>query len=157
MLRGNNYGARICWILAGLLTLTFSAAAFAEEFVPYPGKRKADLVSIDAPNLINVTFDTDATGFTRTLHIRLPGIVIAEDTPHSDECEREASKRALGFTQKFMTEVKEIYVQDILMENSADEEATSPILTDKGSLSEVLVEEGLARSDSIDPSTPWCK
>lgn len=139
------------------LALTLSTLALAVEFVPYPGKREATLVSVQAPNLVSVTFNTDATGFFRTLRIRVPGIVVAQDTPQADECEREAARKAMSFTQDFLAGAKKIYVQDMLMENAADEEATSPILTDKGSLSAALIKEGLARPDTVDPDVPWCQ
>lgn len=148
----NGWRMMVC-----VLAITLSTMAMAVQFVPYPGKREATLINVEAPNLIFVTFDTDATGFTRALRIRLPGIVIAKDTPQSDECERKAAQRAMSFTRDFLTSAKKIFVQDIRMENSADEEAFSPILTDKGSLSAALEKEGIARSDTVDPKTPWCK
>lgn len=143
-------------ILAGVLALIVSTMAMAVEFVPYPGKRSVTLVNVEAPNLIVVTFDTDAAGFFRTIRIRLPDLVVAQDTPRADKCERAAAARAMAFTQDFLASVKKIHVLDMRMQNSADEEALSPILTDKGSLSAVLVKEGLARPDSVDPDTPWC-
>lgn len=143
-------------VLAGILC-TFSASlVYAVEFVPYPGKREVTLVSVEAPDRVKVTFNTDATGFFRTLDILLPGIVIAEDTPQADECERAAAQRALSFTEAFLADADKIYVQDMRMQDSADEEAFSPILTDKGSLSSVLIKEGLARPDSVAPETSWC-
>lgn len=144
-------------ILTGVLVLLASTMVLAKPFVPYPGKREATVARVEEPNLIFVTFDTDATGFMRTLGIRMPGIVVARDTPEADPCEREAAARALDFVKDYLADAKKIYVQDILMENSADEEAVSPILTDKGSLSAAMIEEGLARPDSVDPKTPWCK
>ena len=144
-------------VLAGVLAVSLSTMALAVEFVPYPGKREVTLVDVIAPNIIFATFDTDATGFFRTLRIRLPDIVIAQDTPQADDCEREAAHRALGFTQQFLADADNIYIQDMRMLNSADEEGFSPILTNKGSLSVALRKEGIARSDSINPDTPWCK
>jgi endonuclease YncB( thermonuclease family) len=140
-----------------VLACAVSGAALANAFVPYPGKREATLARVQAPNLVFLTFDTDATGFMRTLGIRMPGIVVAQDTPRADACEREAAARALGFVNEFLAGVKKIYVQDVTMENSADEEAVSPIITDKGSLSAAMIKEGVARPDSVDPTTPWCK
>jgi len=144
-------------VLAGVLAVSLSTMALAVEFVPYPGKREATLVRVDAPNLIVLTFDTDAAGFFRTIRVRLPGIVVARDTPQADDCEREAAHRALGFTQKFLADAKTIYIQDMRMQNSADEEGISPVLTNKGSLSAALENAGIARSDSISPDVPWCK
>ncbi len=144
-------------VLAGVLAVSLSAMALAVEFVPYAGKREATLVRVDAPNLIVLTFDTDAAGFFRTIRVRLPGIVVAQDTPQADHCEREAAQKALGFTQKFLADAKKIYIQDMRMQNSADEEGISPVLTDRGSLSAALENAGIARSDSIHPDVPWCK
>ncbi len=156
MLERNAFSNNGWRVLAATLALIVSTLAMAVEFVPYPGKRPVTLVNIEAPNLIVVTFDTDAAGFFRTIRIRLPDLVVAQDTPRADECERAAAARAMAFTQDFLASVKKIHVQDMRMQNSADEEAISPILTDKGSLSAVLVKEGLARPDSVDPDTPWC-
>lgn len=144
-------------VLAGILTASLSMMALAVEFVPYPGKREVTLVRIEAPDLVVVTFDTDAAGFFRTLGIRVPGIVVARDTPQADDCEREAAQRALGFTQDFLASADKIYIQDMRMQNSADEEGISPILTNRGSLSAALRKEGLARPDSTDPDESWCR
>ncbi|HHH44323.1 MAG TPA: hypothetical protein ENK49_09310 [Gammaproteobacteria bacterium] len=144
-------------VTAGLLAFMLSATALAGTFVPYPGKREVTVARVEEPDLVFVTFNTDATGFFRTLGIRLPHLVVAQDTPQADECEREAAARALQFTRDFLERAKKVYVQDMRMENSADEQAVSPILTDRGSLSDALIQEGLARPDSVDPDTPWCK
>jgi len=143
-------------VMAGVLCAFTASLAHAVEFVPYPGKREVTLVSVEAPDRARVTFNTDATGFFRTLSIQLPGIVVAADTPQADECERAAAQRALGFTEAFLNGAEKIYVKDMRMENSADEEAISPLLTNKGSLSSALIEEGLARSDTVDPDKSWC-
>lgn len=144
-------------VLAGVLAIGLSTLAMATEFVPYPGKREATLVRVEAPDRVVLTFNTDATGFVRSLAIKLPGIVVAQNTPQADECERAAAKKAMGFTEDFMVNAKKIYVQDMRMENAADMEAFSPILTDQGSLSAALIKEGLARPDTVAPDTPWCK
>lgn len=157
MSKKNTFRVNGWQVLAGVLAVSLSTMALAVEFVPYPGKREVTLVNVDAPNLIVVAFDTDAAGFFRTARVRLPGIVIAQDTPQADDCEREAAQRALGFTQQFLAAAGKIYIQDMRMQNSADEEGISQILTDKGSLSMVLQKEGISRSDSIDPDVPWCK
>ena len=144
-------------LLAGILAVTLSTMALADAFVPYKGKRESTLSRVEAPNLVWLTFDTDAYGFFRTIRVRLPGLVVAQDTPQSDECEREAAQRALAFTQDFLAGAEKIYIQDMIMQDAADEDGVSPILTDKGSLSAALVKEGLARSDTIDPAVSWCK
>ncbi len=143
-------------VLAGSLLVFSASLAYAAEFVPYPGKREVTLVSVEAPDRARVTFNTDATGFFRTLSIQLPGIVVAADTPQADECERAAAQRALGFTEAFLGGAEKLYVEDMRMENSADEEAVSALLTDQGSLSSALIKEGLARPDTVDPDQSWC-
>lgn len=157
MSKKNTFRVNGWSVLAGVLAVSLSAMALAVEFVPYPGKREATLVRVDAPNIIVLTFDTDAAGFFRTIRVRLPGIVVAQDTPQADDCEREAAHRALSFTQKFLADAKKIYIQDMRMQNSADEEGISPVLTDRGSLSAALENAGIARPDSINPDVPWCK
>ncbi len=144
-------------ITAGLLVSLCSTLATAVSFSPYPGKRQVTVDRVEAPGIVVVTFDTDAAGFTRTLGIRLPHLVFAQDTPRSDDCEREAAGKVLPFMKDFLNSAKKVYIQDMRMENSADTEAVSPLLTDKGSLSAALIKEGLARPDSVDPETPWCK
>ncbi|TCK18219.1 hypothetical protein DFR30_1494 [Thiogranum longum] len=157
MMKTTGLWRRTGWAMVCVLALSVSIQAIAATFIPYPGKRPVTLVRLDAPDRVVVTFNTDATGFFRTLVIKLPGIVVARDTPQSDDCEREAAQKALPFAQGFLESAKEIYVEDMRMENSADDEAVSLILTDKGSLSSALIKEGLARPASIDPDTPWCK
>lgn len=150
--RATHYG-----IPAGALAMLLSCAVLASTFVPYPGKREATLSRVAEPNLVFLTFDTDAAGFMRTLGIRMPGIVVARDTPQADPCEREAAGRAMAFVETFLAQAKKITIQDVRMDNAADEQAVSPIFTDKGSLSAAMIEEGVARPDSVDPKMSWCK
>jgi len=140
-----------------LLAIGQSTSALGVDFVPYAGKREVTVARIDAPNIIAVTFNTDAYGFTRTLRVHLPGLVVAQDTPQADECERAAARKAMGFTEDFLAAAKKIYVQDMRMADSADDDATSPILTDKGGLSAALIKEGIARKDTVAADVSWCK
>jgi hypothetical protein len=96
-------------------------------------------------------------GFRRNTTIVLPGIAVPVDTPQATECEREKAAKALEFTQKFLGDAKKIFVQDMRMETSADESALSDIITDHGSLTQALKDEGLARADSAPADTAWCK
>jgi len=141
-------------LAAGCLALLASTTLLA-EYVPFPGKIKVRLLDVMAPNVIFVNFES-WPGFPRSIRVVLPGLAVPEDTPQADDCERDKAARALGFTRDFLSDAKEIYVQDMRMETSADEEATSPVLTDKGSLAAALQKEGLARPDSTDPETSWC-
>ena len=137
-------------------TLFLVVPSNAAEFIPYPGKRMVRLMDVMAPNLVRVNFDTDMIGFFRTIRIRLPDIAIPKDT--SDEpCEQELAQQAMDFTRAYLRSAKNIYVMDMRMKSSADEEAVSPILTDSGSLGEKLIEKGLARPNTIPADEPWCK
>lgn len=64
--------------------------------------------------------------------------------------------RAMTFARQFVTEAGKLYVRDLRMETSADTDGYSDILTEHGSLSQALVKEGLARSDTVAPDTSWC-
>lgn len=136
------------WIL---LTSVASAAAF----VPYPGKRPAVLIDVEAPDSIVLSFNTDSTGFTRLLRIHPPGLRVARDTPQSSDCERAAAEKALQVAREFLSGARKIYVRDVRMENGADEDGVSPVLTDRGSLSQALIDAGVARRDDGRP-VDWC-
>jgi hypothetical protein len=142
-------------ILAAIFALCASPVALA-EYVPFPGKLAVKLLDVEAPNIIFVNFET-WPGFPRSVRIILPGIVVPEDTPQADDCEREKAARAMEFARKFVADASKIYVNDMRMETSADEQAFSDILTDHGSLSQALKKEGLARADTVAPDTSWCR
>lgn len=127
----------------------------AAEYVPFPGKLPVTLVSVDAANEVVVSFET-WPGFRRNTTIVLPGIVIPEDTPQADACERERAARALAFTRAFFDHAGTLYVHDMRMETSADSSALSDITTDQGSLTQALKSEGLARADSVPADRSWC-
>ncbi|GEM_PF-903400 len=139
-----------------LALLLFSAVASAAAFVPYPGKREATLVNVEAVDSIVLSFDTDSTGFTRVLSIHLPGLRLPRDTPRSDECERRAAHKALQVTREFLAGARKLYVEDVRMENSADRDAVAEVLSDRGSLSQALVDAGVARRDDGRP-VDWCR
>ncbi|HHO69755.1 MAG TPA: hypothetical protein ENK12_12060 [Gammaproteobacteria bacterium] len=141
---------------AVLASMFFTAAALAAAFVPYPGKREATLVDVEAPARVVLSFNTDSTGFTRVLHVRPPGLVVARDTPQADECERRAAQKALQVTREFLTGARKLYVEDVRMENSADEDAVAEVLSDRGSLSQALIDAGVARRDG-GRSVDWCR
>jgi len=142
-------------IATSLMGMLCSGIAMA-DYVPFPGKIKVDVVSIDAPDEILVNYET-WPGFRRNTLIKLPGLAIPKDTPQSDDCEREKAARVMAFTQQYVGDAQKVFVNDMRMETSASEEAFSDILTDTGSLSQALKKEGLARADSVDPKTSWCQ
>ena len=137
-------------------TLLANTIAISAEFVPYPGKREVRLVDVEAPNLVVIQFDTDMIGFFRTLKIRVPNIDIPDDSQESPACEKALARKAREFTRHFLAQAKSIYVLDMRMKTSADEEAISPILTDQGDLAEALEKAGLARPDTVAQDKPWC-
>lgn len=147
-------GKKITAVLSGPLALLASTLVLA-DYVPFPGKLEVRLLDVVAPNVIFVNFES-WPGFPHSVQIILPGLAVPEDTPQSDDCEREKASRAVSFAREFLADAKKIYVQDMRMETSADKQAFSPILTDKGSLATALEKEGLARPDSVDPDTGWC-
>lgn len=157
MSKKNSDNVNYRYWLAAVLTVFFSAQNMAADFVPYPGKREVRLMGIEAPNVIVVNFDTDMVGFFRTIRIRLPGIEIPKDVPQADTCERELARKAIAFTRHYLASAKKIYVEDMRMQTSADEEAIAPILTNQGSLSEALKKQGLARPDTVASGLSWCK
>jgi len=142
-------------VLTGFFTCCVPLLALA-EYVPFPGKLAVHLLDVEAPNVIFVNFES-WPGFPRSVQIILPDTAVPEDTPQVDSCEREKAQKALGFTQKFLADAGKIYVKDMRMNTSADQQAYSDILTDKGSLSQALKREGLARSDSVPADTSWCQ
>ncbi|HEN46837.1 MAG TPA: hypothetical protein ENI75_00555 [Mizugakiibacter sp.] len=142
-------------VLTGVIACCVPLLALA-EYVPFPGKLAVHLLEVQAPNIIFVNFET-WPGFLRSVQVILPDTAVPEDTPQADSCEREKAHKALGFTQEFLAAAKKIYVKDMRMNTSADEQAYSEILTDKGSLSQALKKEGLARSESVPADTSWCQ
>lgn len=148
---------KICFRNTLISTLFFAIPAMAAEFVPYPGKRPVRLMDIKAPDLVQVNFDTDMAGFFRTIDIRIPDIAIPKNSPDADPCERELAQKALEFTRSYLGSAKDIYVKDMRMKTSADEEALSPILTDHGSLGDKLIEKGFARPKTVASEVPWCE
>lgn len=154
MSKNNQTGLNGFRLLVGVLALCLSPSIMA-EYVPFPGKLAVKLLDVEAPNVIFVNFET-WPGFPRSVHVVLPGIAVPEDTPQADDCERDKAARAMTFARQFVTEAGKLYVQDLRMETSADTDGYSDILTEHGSLSQALVKEGLARSDTVAPDTSWC-
>ena len=142
-------------ILVPVFLFSMALPLAAAEFVPYPGKREARLVDVTAPDRVVLLFNTDSTGFTRTLEIQVPGITLAQDTPRASDCERAAAARAMGVTRDFLSNASRLYVKDVRMQNSADDYATSEVLSDQGSLAQALVDAGVAVRGSAD-GVDWC-
>ena len=142
-------------LFAGIITLSYSLTVFA-DYEPYPGKHQARLISVDSASSITVNIET-WPGYARTIYITLPDLILPGNTMQPPACELELAQKALIFTHDFVTLAKKIIINNLRMNTSADEYGTAGVYTEKGSLGAALKKEGLARSSSIDPETPWCK
>ncbi len=154
MKRINNLLPRLSLSLF-VAALSFSSAALS-EYVPFPGKHKVRLISVEAANIVSVNFET-WPGFGRTLRVTLPDLVLPGESAEPKPCELELAQKALELTKKYMDSAKEISITDMEMQTSADTEVTTAVYTDKGRLGQALKKKGYARAASIDPKTPWCK
>jgi len=142
-------------IFTAIITLCISFNSFA-DFEPYPGKHQARVISVDAANILTVNFET-WPGFGKTLSITLPDLTLPGFRMEPSACELELAQKAMLFTVDFLAPAKNITVNDLRMETSADDYGTANVYTEKGSLAQALIKEGLARPSSIDSETPWCK
>ena len=136
--------------------LLFLSGHSVADYVPYPGKIPVKLIEIEAPNIIMINFET-WPGFSRDFKVTLPGIQVPEDSSAVELCERKLAQKAIALTRNFLINAKDIRVWDMRMETSADTDVIAPIYTKQGGLIEALTRQGLARPDSVDPTTPWCK
>ena len=126
------------------------------EYIPYPGKLAVNVLDVKASNMIYVSFEP-WPGFARSVRIKLPDVVVPGEAPEIGECERELAFKALAFTKQFVS-VKKVYVKNMRMKTSTDEQAYSDILTSRGSLSEALIKAGLAiKKDKHLLNMPWCE
>jgi len=143
------------YLFVAVGALSFSSIALS-EYVPFPGKHKVRLVSVDAANIVSVNFET-WPGYGRTLRVTLPDLVLPGESSEAKPCELELAKKALALTKKHMKAAKEISITDMAMQTSADTDVVTAVYTDKGRLGQVLKKKGYARAPSVDPKTPWCK
>jgi len=142
-------------MLAGILAVCASPLVVA-EYVPFPGKLAVNVLDVQAPNVVFVNFEA-WPGFPRSVRVILPGIAVPEDTPQAEDCEREKAALAIDFARQFVSGSGKIFVRNMRMENSNSEQAYSDILTYRGSLSQALKKDGLARADNVAPDTSWCE
>ena len=141
--------------LSGFFLLSISSLSMA-DYSPYPGKRSVKLISVEAANVVVVSFEA-WPGYGRTLRIKLPNLDVPGNSIKPKQCELDLAQKAIEFTREFVADLSTVDVQDMQMEDSAADQAVSSIMTNKGSLGAALKKEGLARSNAIDPETPWCK
>ncbi len=138
-----------------IITLCISFNSVA-DFEPYPGKHQVRLISVDAANILTVNFET-WPGFGTTISVTLPDLTLPGYRMEPSACELELAQKALLFTVDFVSSAKNISINNLRMETSADEYGTANVSTEKGSLAQALIKEGLARSSSVDSETPWCE
>jgi len=129
--------------------------AETRDYVPYTGKIKVKLQSVESIKVAHVGFET-WPGFSRNIRITLPNIQ-TPDSHSLSRCEQVLAERALEFTTRFLTDAETISVEDMLMENSASANALSNLHTGNGSLMTALKAEGFARSSDVPAKTPWCQ
>ncbi len=141
--------------LATVGLLAVSSMLHAAMFVAYPGRYPARVVAVESPKVIAVQA-TVWPGYSRALHITLPGIAVPLDGPGAPRCQRELALRARGFVEDFLFHAQGVELRDIRMQDTALEEAEAAIFTERGSLQEAMKEAGLARPGDVDPQRPWC-
>ncbi len=142
------------WLTAAI-ALSASSLAMA-DYVPFPGKLAVNLITVEAANVVFVNFQA-WPGYLRGVRVVLPGIAVPTDTAQASACERDMAARALAYTRRFVGEAHTLHVKDLRMETSADERGYSDLVSDRGSLSRALLEQGLARAGTLAADTPWCK
>ena len=150
-----NLFIKVGKIFIAITTLCISFNSVA-DFEPYPGKHQVRLISVDAANMLTVNFET-WPGFGKTLSVTLPDLALPGLRMEPSACELELAQKAMLFTVEFLASAKSISVNNLRMETSADDYGTANVYTEKGSLGQGLIKEGLARPSSIDSETPWCK
>ncbi|MBA2239072.1 MAG: hypothetical protein H0W24_10315 [Lysobacter sp.] len=139
--------------LAALAALMF-APLQAREYVPYPGSYSALLKSVEAADKVVLQIQV-WTGFERDFKITLPDIVVPSGKAAA-ACEREMAERAKKFTESFLTQASRVETRDLLMHDSADDNAKAGVFTEAGSLADALRAEGLARPSNINADAAWC-
>ncbi len=136
-----------------MLGMAFSSVAALQN--AFPGKYKADIVGIEAANVVSIYVNVWA-GFPRTFRVTLPNIAIPINHPKAPACQLDLIAKAKGVTEKFFEDAKYIEVRNIMLESTDDMDTSIDIFTNKGSLSNKLKAEGVARPDTVDELKPWC-
>jgi hypothetical protein len=139
-------------MLTGTLAMLFVSVVYANS-VPYPGKIPVDIISIESPNIVVVGFET-WPGFYRRFRVTLPGIEVPVSS--GSACETAMAVKSLQYTTKFVTDAKKLYIKDMSMQTSADQDGVSHIFSENKSLAESLMSEGLARPMN-GRGEKWCQ
>jgi hypothetical protein len=125
-------------------------------YQPFPGKHKVRIIRIDSAKSISVNFET-WPGYARTVNVVLPNVSIPGESVEPSNCELKLEAEALAFTTQFVSAKNSVYITELELETSADNNGAASVYSSKGSLAIALEEKGLARSNSIDSETPWCQ
>lgn len=128
----------------------------AKAYTPFAASLPAKLLTVKSASVIQVEAET-WPGFKRSFDISLADIQLPQNAPTASLCERKLADKALTFVRDFLSGADRIEIKDMTMENSAQQEAEADVVTDKGSLVQALLDNGLARSAEADPSSSWCR
>lgn len=137
-----------------VLAVLLCAPLQAREYVAYAGSYGAKLKGIESASKVVLEIST-WTGFVRDFKITLPDIVVPS-SKGAAACERDMAERAKKFTESFLAQAARIEARDLLMHDSADENAKAGVFTEAGSLADALRAEGLARPSNMNADAPWC-
>ncbi len=124
-------------------------------FVPFPGSWPAKLVAVEASN--QVRLQTNIWDQDRTFLVSLPGLVVPSNRPGAPACERELAAAGKAFADQYLRSAEKIELGELRMLSSVATEASSPVVTDQGSLADALVKAGYARRQGSGDSAPWCQ
>jgi len=148
-----SYGLRV--IIALMMTLAILSTAYSKPYSPYPENMSAKLIAVTSASQIDVSAET-WPGFTRTFSISLVGIEVPQDKAGVKPCQSKLAKKALSFIKDYLKNANKIAISNMTMETSADQQVKADLITERGSLAQALLNQGLARSSTINPGEPWC-
>ena len=146
-------------LVPAVALLMLASSAFAAQsnarYVPFPGKIPVDVQAVASPIAVWVRFES-YPGFKQVNHVIIPGLQVPSQDSDSP-CEQQMAFDALDLTEQFLADAKQVYITNMRVVTSTDDEGYAPISSDQGSLGQKLLEKGLVRSSTIDPRKPWCK
>lgn len=134
------------------LALALCAPLQAREYVAYPGAYGAKLKRVESAAKVMLEVPV-WTRFVRDFTITLPDMLVPSSKVAA-ACERDMAERAKKFTESFLAQASRIEARDLLMHDSADDNAKAGVFTDAGSQADALKAEGLARPDYNNANAP---
>ena len=146
---------KTCFVVSAIIFSANPIIIHAESYAPYPDNLPAKVISINSASSITVSAET-WPGFSRTFNIALANIEVPQNNSNAGLCEQELAQEALDFTKKYLTGEAKVELHKMMMETSADQNVKADIYTSKGSLSNALKNQGLARPADSEPKAPWC-